>query len=166
MAVADVIGLVRAAAAAGFGKAVITGGEPLAHPQRDALLDALAALRLAVKPMHIVLRTNLAAPLSEPLLARLGAAADLAVVSVDGDEAAHDARRGAGAYARTVANLRRLCHFLDQTFEAHPLSPGTGRSIAQERWRRFCGVVGPLAAGVVVSWVCVACLGQSTWPQG
>jgi uncharacterized protein len=30
------------------------------------------------------------------------------VVSVDGDEASHDARRGAGSYTRTVANLREL----------------------------------------------------------
>jgi uncharacterized protein len=108
MAVADVGTLVRQAAAAGFGKAVITGGEPLAHPQRDALLDALAELRPTVKPLQIVLRTNLVAPLSETLLARLMSATDLVVVSLDGDEAGHDARRGPGAYARTVANLRQL----------------------------------------------------------
>jgi uncharacterized protein len=117
MAVVDVADLVCQAAAAGFGKTVITGGEPLTHPKRDALLDALAELRPAVKPTQIVLRTNLAAPLSEPLLARLAAVADLVVVSVDGDEAGHDARRGRGTYARTVANLRRLGESIRQTYQ-------------------------------------------------
>lgn len=108
MAVADVDKLVREAASAGFGKAIITGGEPLVHPERDALLGTLADLRPVLKPLQIVLRTNLAGPLSETLLARLAAAADLIVVSVDGDEASHDARRGRGTYVRTVANLRQL----------------------------------------------------------
>jgi uncharacterized protein len=158
MAVDDLARLVRQAAQAGFRKAVITGGEPLAHPQRDALLDALAALRNEVKPLQIVLRTNLAYPLAggrkatsqeggheappqedghkappqeggrkaspqegghkapsqeggheaAPLLERLARSADQIVVSLDGDRASHDARRGAGTYARTVANLRDL----------------------------------------------------------
>ena len=111
------VALVRQAAAAGFSKAVITGGEPLTHPQRDALLDVLAELRPAVKPLQIILRTNLAGPLSEPLLARLMSAADLVVVSVDGDEAGHDARRGPGTYARTAANLRRLVERVCPTSE-------------------------------------------------
>jgi uncharacterized protein len=34
------------------------------------------------------------------------------VVSVDGDQASHDARRGGGTYARTVANLRALTETL------------------------------------------------------
>jgi uncharacterized protein len=36
------------AAGQGFCKTVITGGEPLVHPQREALLDALTQLRLRV----------------------------------------------------------------------------------------------------------------------
>jgi uncharacterized protein len=100
--------LVSEAASAGFRKAIITGGEPLAHPQRDALLDGLAALRPAVKPLQIVLRTNLAHPLTAALLEKITHSADQVVVSVDGDQATHDARRGQGAYVRTVDNLRRL----------------------------------------------------------
>jgi uncharacterized protein len=108
MAVDDVVRLVQEAAQARFRKAVITGGEPLAHPQRDALLDALAALRDQVKPMQIVLRTNLAYPLTSELVERLARSTDQVVVSLDGDETCHDARRGAGTYACTVANLREL----------------------------------------------------------
>jgi len=44
----------REAAALGFRHAVITGGEPLAHPHPEALLDALAGLRREVKPMLTV----------------------------------------------------------------------------------------------------------------
>lgn len=108
MTVGDVAALIHDATRAGFRKAVITGGEPLAHGERDALLDALAELRQAVKPLQVVLRTNLAGLLTESLLARLAQAADVIAVSVDGNEACHDARRGAGAHAWTVANLDRL----------------------------------------------------------
>lgn len=115
MAAAEMAALVQQAAAAGFSKIVITGGEPLAHPQRDTLLDALAELRPAVKPAQLVLRTNLALPLPDPLLIRLAAAVNWVVVSVDGDAGGHDARRGPGAYARTVANLQRLLRLTRRT---------------------------------------------------
>lgn len=78
------------------------------HPQRDVLLDALMAQREVVKPLQTVLRTNLVYPLTPALLERLSCSTDQVVVSVDGDEASHDARRGAGSYAHTVANLREL----------------------------------------------------------
>lgn len=123
MVVVDVAQLVRQAAKVGFGKAVITGGEPLAHPQRDALLDALAELKPAVKPLQIVLRTNLAVPLDDQLMARLTRAADLIVVSVDGSEAGHDDRRGRGAYARTAANLRLLRQTLNALQSTNIASP-------------------------------------------
>ena len=100
--------LASEAAALGFRHAVVTGGEPLVHPERDALLDALAVVRETSKPLLTVLRTNLAAPLDAALMARLGASTDEVVVSVDGDRETHDARRGAGTYERTVANLRAL----------------------------------------------------------
>lgn len=108
MAVDDVVRLVRAAAAAGFAKAVITGGEPLAHPERGAVLGALGALRGTCGPLQIVLRTNLAYPATDELLGQIAQGADQIVVSLDGDEATHDGRRGRGTFARTVCNLRAL----------------------------------------------------------
>lgn len=113
MAVDDAAQLVGEAARAGFGKAVITGGEPLLHPHADALLDALASLRSEVKPLQIVLRTNLTCALAPASIERLLGSVDQIVVSVDGDETAHDARRGASAYARTVAHLRLLTQALE-----------------------------------------------------
>ncbi|MBN1582037.1 MAG: TIGR04083 family peptide-modifying radical SAM enzyme, partial [Anaerolineae bacterium] len=108
MGVKEVVQLVQQAAAAGFRKVVITGGEPMAHQDRDALLAALAGLRQTIKPAWVVLRTNLAYHLTPTLVDDLAHSTDQVVVSVDGDEASHDARRGAGSYARTVGNLKAL----------------------------------------------------------
>lgn len=108
MAVDRIVHLVHEAAGAGFRKAIITGGEPMAHPRREAMLDALGEMRGRGTPLQTVLRTNLAYSISPQLLARLAHSTDQVVVSVDGDRAAHDARRGAGTYAHTVENLRAL----------------------------------------------------------
>jgi uncharacterized protein len=108
MAVEGVLALCRQAAAQGFRQVVITGGEPLVHPDRDQLLDSLAALRAEIKPALIMLRTNLAQDVSPELARRLEGCADKIAVSVDGDEALHDARRGTGAYRLAVEGLRAL----------------------------------------------------------
>lgn len=108
LSVADLERACREAAALGFRHAVITGGEPLVHPQRDALLDALAALREEVKPLLTVLRTSLALPMDADLLRRVAHSTDEVVVSVEGDRETHDAWRGAGSYDLTVHNLRAL----------------------------------------------------------
>jgi uncharacterized protein len=108
ISVPDLAAACREGARLGFGHAVITGGEPLVHPDRDSLLDTLAGLRAEVKPLMTVLRTALAVPLGEALLARLSRSTDQVVVSVDGDRETHDARRGRGTYELTVANLRAL----------------------------------------------------------
>ncbi len=108
MSIGEFERLVKQAAKAGFTKAVITGGEPLVHPRHEELLSALSALRRQVKPVEIILRTNLACPLTSKLAWQLLTAADELVVSIDGDRAAHDARRGDGTYDWTVENLRFL----------------------------------------------------------
>jgi uncharacterized protein len=103
--------LVRAcceAAQLGFRHAVITGGEPLTHPQRDAMLDALAELRHKVKPLLTVLRTSLSLHADSDLLRRVGHSTHEVVVSLDGDRETHDARRGAGSYDLVVGNLHAL----------------------------------------------------------
>ena len=108
MSVTDLDRACREAALIGFRHAVITGGEPLVHPERDGLLDALANLRRSVKPLLTVLRTNLASGLDRATLERIARSADQVVVSVDGDRDTHDERRGKGSYDATVGNLRRL----------------------------------------------------------
>lgn len=108
LSVDDVARLCDEAAGQGFYKTVVTGGEPLVHPQREALLDALAHRRERLKPMLTTLRTSLALPLDEALRERLACSTDQVVVSVDGDRETHDARRGAGSYDLMVKNLFAL----------------------------------------------------------
>jgi uncharacterized protein len=110
LSVDDTIEACREAARLGFQGAVITGGEPLMHPERDRLLDGLASIREEVKPTLTVLRTNLAVEADDDLLKRIGLSADEVVVSVDGDRKTHDERRGKGSYDRTVRNLETLKH--------------------------------------------------------
>lgn len=104
----QIISSCREAAALGFRQTIITGGEPLTHPERDKLLHELSALRATIKPMLLVLRTNLALTMSPELLLTLGKSVDKIAVSVDGDQISHDARRGIGSYERTVSNLHTL----------------------------------------------------------
>ncbi len=91
-----------------FRHLVITGGEPLVHPQTERMLDLLASVRQEVKPLLTVLRTNLVMQLDDHLLQKIASSTDEVVVSVDGNQGTHDARRGLGNYQRTVSNLRRL----------------------------------------------------------
>ncbi len=97
--------LLREAHTAGFRQAVITGGEPLFHRERWALLRVMRDERQAVKPTLIVMRTNFFATMSEDDLREIAASVDKIVVSIDGDEQTHDERRGKGAYRRTVENM-------------------------------------------------------------
>jgi uncharacterized protein len=97
--------LLHEAKECGFRQVIITGGEPLIHSQRDAMLDMLAKARTWTAPMNLVLRTNFALSLDEEDLRRVAAAFDQVVASVDGSQQTHDARRGPGTYAGTVHNL-------------------------------------------------------------
>ena len=106
--IADVIRACGEASELGFRHAVITGGEPLVHPMRDELLDALKLIRAEVKPLLTVLRTNLCLQPDASLIRKVSESTDEVVVSVDGDRDTHDKRRGAGSYDLTVRNLRAL----------------------------------------------------------
>jgi uncharacterized protein len=108
--VGEIVALCKEASALGFRQAVLTGGEPLLHPDRNRLLVELAAIRRLVKPLSLVVRTNLSLPLSEAELRAVGHCCDALYVSVDGDPRMHDRRRGAGAYDRAVHNMEALLH--------------------------------------------------------
>ena len=108
MSIDEICQLVKQIEAAGFEKVVVTGGEPLVHPQREVLLDLMADLRRANKKSKIVLRTNLALSLPTETMPLISRCADQIVVSVDGDETSHNTRRGSGAYKLTLVNLRIL----------------------------------------------------------
>ncbi len=89
-----------------FRAVVVTGGEPLVHTEIDAMLSGIK--HIALKGMRLILRTSLGFKTPDERLKVMCEAFQEVVVSVDGDEASHDARRGAGRYALTVNNLERI----------------------------------------------------------
>ncbi|MBI2301670.1 MAG: TIGR04083 family peptide-modifying radical SAM enzyme [Armatimonadetes bacterium] len=107
MPVETVVRLLQQAGRAGFRKFIVTGGEPLLHARRETLLARLADERPRQQDLRLVLRTNLALSMTDEELRQVCAAFDQVVVSVDGDEAAHDGRRGTGSHAAVVRNLDR-----------------------------------------------------------
>ena len=105
MSIGSLEKLIGEAVQAGFRQVIITGGEPLLHSQRDMLLAMLNRVKPAVRPMNLVLRTNLAMRLDDAGLVHVAGAFDQVVASIDGDREGHDARRGPGSYDAAVANL-------------------------------------------------------------
>jgi uncharacterized protein len=106
--------LCRQAARLGFQKLILTGGEPLVHPQRQSLLQALGELRPVLQPTLTTLCTSLAVRMDENLAENLLSAAGKIAVSVDGDRLTHDARRGPGSYDLMLQNLKLLANHRSQ----------------------------------------------------
>lgn len=100
------LNIIKAAQKSFFRAVVVTGGEPLVHTEIDAMLAGIR--RISLKGMRLILRTSLGFPISDERLKAVCEAFPEIVVSVDGDEASHDAQRGAGRYARTIDNLERI----------------------------------------------------------
>lgn len=98
--VASFAHLVREFEALGGLRLLVSGGEPLTHPQWPELNAALAAL-----PVRRVLLTN-GLLLDEARLGELHF--DEVQVSLDGTAAGHDLLRGAGTFGRAVAAARRV----------------------------------------------------------
>lgn len=97
--------LIAQARQADFRQVVLTGGEPLLHSRRDEMLAMLNRVKPGLGPMRLVLRTNLALPLPDPILERMAGAFHQVVASIDGSRETHEARRGPGSYDASVANL-------------------------------------------------------------
>ncbi|MDR1012044.1 MAG: SPASM domain-containing protein [Opitutaceae bacterium] len=104
--------LAAGAAGAGFRQIVITGGEPSVHSRWEEIVSAARDCRdgerlrgLRGRKCNLALRTNLAGDFAEKDFIALAESFDQVVVSVDGNEQTHDARRGRGTYARTLRNL-------------------------------------------------------------
>ena len=86
-----------------FRSVVITGGEPLVYRGFDELCARIAGI--SRKGMKLILRTSFGFPVPQERLERICRLFDEIVVSVDGSQDSHDARRGPGRYAQTVRNL-------------------------------------------------------------
>lgn len=89
---------------ANFNKIVITGGEPLLHPKILEILCHLTYLRRIIKPTKLCLRTNFSLDIDNNLFSKIALAFDQIIVSIDGDKASHENRRGKGSYNKAVNN--------------------------------------------------------------
>lgn len=107
MPLEDMMKIALDARQCGFKEVVVTGGEPLMYHRRTQLLHELAKVREAVKPVTIVLRSNFSMSLSEDDFLLISQAFDEVVISMDGDEHAHDLRRGHGVYQKLIGNIKR-----------------------------------------------------------
>ncbi|MDL2316896.1 SPASM domain-containing protein [Desulfovibrio sp. OttesenSCG-928-A18] len=103
-----------------FRQIVITGGEPLVHTQRQGFMEVCAARK--GRGTNLVLRTNLTGEFSDSDLSALAKAFDQVVVSVDGNEQTHNARRGAGTYGNMVRNLEKYARVASTVRGAAELS--------------------------------------------
>ena len=101
----DFLRITREAIEAGFEGVVIVGGEPLVYREFEQYLDGLCGIDKHECPL--VLRTSFGFEVSDDLMARICEAFDEVVVSIDGDEAAHDAVRGKGTWRHATGNALR-----------------------------------------------------------
>lgn len=108
MSVSQILRLASKAEEVGFRQIVFTGGEPSVHSGFFSLCKCLQDMPRAERKVNFVLRTNLYGSFTDAELQLMLVAFDQVVVSVDGDEAYHNRRRGANTYASTVNNLKRL----------------------------------------------------------
>lgn len=121
----DLVRITWEAMEAGYRKVTFVGGEPLAYREFDKLLEGLQALRRKEHAGHatgseasapsmvgngcqLILRSSLGFEVDPSLLATIAETFDEVTVSIDGDEATHDAQRGAGVYRSTVRNVEAL----------------------------------------------------------
>ena len=97
--------IIRQAVSSRFRSVVLTGGEPLVYTEFGVLLQELGAIDK--KGTKLILRSSFGFLIPADRLKQICDVFDEIIISVDGDEKSHDARRGRGRYALTVQNLER-----------------------------------------------------------
>ena len=97
--------ITQEAAKAGFKSVVIVGGEPLVYYDFQRYLDGLSSIDLL--GCSLVLRTSFGFRVADELMEQLCALFDEIVVSIDGDQATHDAVRGKGTWQHATSNAVR-----------------------------------------------------------
>ena len=93
----------------GFSELSLNGGEPFVYREFRALLSEMIEMRHP--DMSFMLFTNLFVDFDDDLANLVLQTFDRISISLDGGEAEHDKRRGAGAFAQTCKNIARLVTF-------------------------------------------------------
>jgi uncharacterized protein len=106
MPVETALAIIREAFDLGFEEVSLNGGEPFLYRGFRTLAGEMKKLRRA--DMTFMLFTSLFPDFDDDLAELLLQTFDRISISLDGGEAEHDKRRGAGAFARTCEHLTRL----------------------------------------------------------
>lgn len=97
--------LIRKAVRGGWKELIFTGGEPALHPDFHGIMAFLQGIPHL--DTRFTLRTTLCFDCEGNFLADLFSTFDSVGISLDGDAPAHDALRGDGVFAATMAKLLR-----------------------------------------------------------
>ncbi len=108
MSPSEIVRISLEASQLGYLRIVLTGGEPLEHPEITEVLKRLVTINDALADCMLVFRTSLLNPVEQGLAWLLDEVAQQIVVSLDGSPEYHDARRFPGAHQATVRNLKKL----------------------------------------------------------
>ena len=100
------LAIIREAAALGFDEISLNGGEPFIYREFRKLVSEMSKLRDA--NMSFMLFTSLFLDFDDELAMSVLQTFARISISLDGGEAEHDARRGAGAFAKTCSHIKRL----------------------------------------------------------
>ena len=132
----DYLRITREAAEAGYKAVVLVGGEPLVYYDFDRYLEGLAGIDR--KESRFILRTSLAFPVPDEKLEKICRIFDEITVSIDGDEATHDALRGKGTFRRVTENTLRALAFGGNISVSAVMDREKGEGTPGDFLRDFC----------------------------
>jgi uncharacterized protein len=100
------LAIIREAVTSGFRELSLNGGEPFVYREFRTLVSEMKKMRDV--DMNFMLFTNLFVDFDDDLAKLILQTFDRISVSLDGGEAEHNERRGAGTFVRTCGHLSRL----------------------------------------------------------
>jgi uncharacterized protein len=127
--------IIREALALGFEEVSLNGGEPFVYGEFRTLVNEMIKMRNA--DMNFMLFTNLFVDFDDDLAKLILQAFDKISISLDGDEAEHDERRGAGTFTRTCGHLSRLVKLNRQSDK--PCALSVRAALTREQKKRGVG---------------------------
>jgi uncharacterized protein len=135
MPVKAALTIIREAFELGFEEVSLNGGEPFLYHEFHTLVSEMKKIRHA--DMCFMLFTSLFLDFDDELAKLVLQTFDRISISLDGGEAEHDKRRGAGAFAQTCRHLDRLTGLNNQL--GKPCTLSVRATLTREQRKRGVG---------------------------
>jgi uncharacterized protein len=135
MPVETALAIIREAFELGFEEVSLNGGEPFLYREFHTLVGEMKKIRKA--DMAFMLFTSLFLDFDDALATLVLQTFNRISISLDGAEAEHDKRRGAGAFARTSEHLSRLTGLNSQL--GKPCALSVRATLTREQRKRGVG---------------------------